>query len=64
MKEAMYKLNQIQKSKKINLYVDGGINNTNIKNINAENIISGSNVLNNIDPREQIMRLKTFGRYI
>ena len=31
------KLNQIQKNKKINLYVDGGINNTNIKNINAEN---------------------------
>lgn len=58
------KLNQIQKSKKINLYVDGGINNANIKNINAENIISGSNVLDNIDPREQIMRLKTFGRYI
>jgi len=58
------KLNQIQKRKNINLFVDGGINNTNIKNINAENIISGSNVLNNKDPRKQIMILKTFGRYI
>jgi len=58
------KLNKIQKLKKIHLYADGGINNTNIKNINVENIISGSNVLNNIDPREQIMRLKTFGRYV
>ena len=58
------KINQIQKRKKINLFVDGGINKENIININAENIISGSDVLNNIDPREQIMRLKTFGRYI
>ena len=58
------KINTIQKKKKINLFVDGGINKDNITNINAENIISGSDVLNNIDPREQIMRLKTFGRYI
>ena len=52
------------KSSEINLFVDGGINKENIKYINAENIISGSDVLNNKDPREQIMRLKTFGRYI
>ena len=58
------KINLIQKNKKINLIVDGGINKDNIKNIYAENIISGSDVLNNNDPREQIMRLKTFGRYI
>ncbi len=58
------KINQIQKKKDINLFVDGGINKENIKYINAENIISGSDVLNNKDPREQIMRLKTFGRYI
>ena len=54
----------IQKKKDIKLYIDGGINKENIKHINAENIISGSEVLNNKDPREQIMRLKTFGRYI
>ena len=58
------KINQIQKRKKINLFVDGGINRENIKNMNVENIISGSDVLNNKNPREQIMRLKTFGRYI
>ena len=58
------KINEIQKRKKINLFVDGGINKENIKNMNVENIISGSDVLNNKDPREQIMRLKTFGRYI
>ena len=52
------------KKKKINLFVDGGINRENIKNMNVENIISGSDVLNSKDPREQIMRLKTFGRYI
>jgi ribulose-phosphate 3-epimerase len=58
------KINEIQKRKKINLFVDGGINRENIKNMNVENIISGSDVLNNKNPREQIMRLKTFGRYI
>jgi|TARA_B100001971_G_C18217268_1_gene554721 ribulose-phosphate 3-epimerase len=62
--DLIQKINQIQKRKNINLFVDGGINKENIKNINAENIISGSDVLNNKDPREQIMRLKTFGRYI
>jgi ribulose-phosphate 3-epimerase len=58
------KINEIQKRKKINLFVDGGINMENIRNMNVENIVSGSDVLNNKDPREQIMRLKTFGRYI
>ena len=58
------KINEIQKRKKINLFVDGGSNRENIKNMNVENIISGSDVLNNKNPREQIMRLKTFGRYI
>ena len=58
------KINEIQKRKKINLFVDGGINRENIKHMNVENIISGSDVLNNKNPREQIMRLKTFGRYI
>ena len=52
------------KKKKINLFVDYGINMENIRNMNVENIVSGSDVLNNKDPREQIMRLKTFGRYI
>ena len=58
------KINEIQKRKKINLFVDGGINRENINNMNVENIISGSDVLKNKNPREQIMRLKTFGRYI
>ena len=58
------KINKLQERKRINLFVDGGINNENIKNINAENIISGSYILKHKDPREQIMRLKTFGRYI
>ena len=58
------KINEIQKRKKINLFVDGGINRENIKKMNVENIVSGSDVLNSKDPREQIMRLKTFGRYL
>ena len=58
------KINKIQKKKKINLFVDGGVNRENIKKMNVENIISGSDVLNHKNPREQIMRLKTFGRYI
>ncbi len=58
------KINKIQERKPINLFIDGGINNENIKNINAENIISGSHILKHRDPKEQIMRLKTFGRYI
>ena len=51
------KINEIQKRKKINLFVDGGINRENIKKMNVENIISGSDVLNSKDPREQILSL-------
>ena len=57
-------INELQKTKKLNLFVDGGINKENIKYINAENIISGSYVLKSANPRQEIMKLKAFGKYI
>ena len=57
-------INELQKTKKLNLFVDGGINKENIKYINAENIISGSYVLKSANPRQEIMRLKAFGKFI
>ena len=57
-------INELQKTRKLNLFVDGGINKENIKYINAENVISGSYVLKSTNPRQEIMRLKAFGKYI
>ena len=57
-------INELQKTRKLNLFVDGGINKENIKYINSENIISGSYVLKSINPKKEIMRLKAFGKYI
>ncbi|MDC0235085.1 GtrA family protein [Candidatus Marinimicrobia bacterium] len=45
------------------LCIDGGINENIIGMLEAENIVSGSSVLTNVDPKKQIMRLQTVGRY-
>jgi pentose-5-phosphate-3-epimerase/putative flippase GtrA len=45
------------------LCVDGGVNENIVNLLAAENIVSGSSVLKNIDPKRQIMRLQTVGRY-
>jgi pentose-5-phosphate-3-epimerase/putative flippase GtrA len=48
---------------KFKLCIDGGINEDIINLLDAENIVSGSSVLHNPNPKRQIMRLQTVGRY-
>ena len=43
--------------------VDGGVNEKIIGLIQVEDIVSGSSVLNHINPKQQILRLQTSGRY-
>jgi ribulose-phosphate 3-epimerase len=66
--DGSYKLinlvNNLKNRNKFNLHIDGGINEENIKSIDAQYIVSGSTVLNNENPRNAIMVLKTFGKYI
>ena len=66
--EGSYKLidqvNNLKNRNKFSLHIDGGINEKNIKSIDAQYIVSGSTVLNNENPRNAIMVLKTFGKYI
>jgi len=45
------------------LCVDGGVNETNVRLINVEFVVSGSSVLMSKDPRRQIMRLQTSSSY-
>lgn len=45
------------------LCVDGGVNENIINVLEAENIVSGSSVLKSNNPKRQIMRLQTVGRY-
>tara|TARA_B100000586_G_scaffold223507_1_gene170785 strand:- start:7660 stop:8745 length:1086 start_codon:yes stop_codon:yes gene_type:complete len=65
--EGSYKLidqmNNLHNRKQFNLHIDGGVNEKNIKSIDAQYIVSGSAVLNNENPRNAIMALKTFGKY-
>ena len=57
------KLNDLPFRNKFTLCVDGGINEHIVNLLEAENIVSGSSVLENSDPKKQIMRLQTVGRY-
>ena len=45
------------------LCIDGGVNDKLISLLKAENIVSGSAVLNHQTPQKQILRLQTAGRY-
>ena len=45
------------------LCIDGGVNENIVNYLDAENIVSGSSVLNSQNPKNQIMRLQTVGRY-
>ena len=45
------------------LCIDGGVNEKIVTMLEAENIVSGSSVLKSTDPKRQIMRLQTIGRY-
>ena len=45
------------------LCIDGGVNENIVNMLEAENIVSGSSVLKSTNPKRQIMRLQTLGRY-
>ena len=61
--ERIKQLNNLSFRKQFSLCVDGGVNENIVNILDAENIVSGSSVLKNKDPKRQIMRLQTIGRY-
>jgi len=56
-------LNSLSFRNQFVLCVDGGVDENIIGILAVENIVSGSSVLKNADPKRQIMRLQTAGRY-
>mgnify|MGYP001452086938 CR=1 FL=1 len=56
-------INNLPFRDKFTLCVDGGVNENIVSLLDAENIVSGSSVLRNQNPKKQIMRLQTMGRY-
>ena len=57
------KLNSLNQRKKFRVCVDGGVRSSLISKFSSERIVSGSDVLNNQNPKRQIMRLQTLSRY-
>lgn len=56
-------VNALPFRKKLSLCVDGGVNEKIVGMLKAEKIVSGASVLRNPDPKRQILRLQTVGRY-
>ena len=56
-------LNKHQYRNQFSLCIDGGVNEDIVSLLKAEDIVSGSSVLNNENPKKQIMRLQTASRY-
>ena len=56
-------LNSLSFRNQFVLCVDGGVDENIVGILAVENIVSGSSVLRNADPKRQIMRLQTAGRY-
>ena len=56
-------LNKLSFRKDFLLCIDGGVNDKIVPLLKAENIVSGSAVLNHQTPQKQILRLQTAGRY-
>lgn len=48
---------------RLDVCVDGGVNERNVGLLNVEIVVSGSSVLRHADPRRQIMRLQTSSNY-
>jgi len=61
--EKIKEINDLSFRKQFVLCVDGGMNENLVSSIEAECIVSGSSVFNSLDPKKQIMRLQTVGRY-
>ncbi len=57
------RLNSISHRKKFKVCVDGGVKSNIISKFSSEKVATGSNVLNNANPKRQIMRLQTLSRY-
>ena len=61
--ERIKQINSLPFRNQFVLCIDGGVNENIVNMLNVENIVSGSSVLKNPDPKRQIMRLQTVGRY-
>ena len=57
------KLNKSKLRNKFNICVDGGIKSNLLSKFTSERIVSGSDVLNSLNPKRRIMRLQTLSRY-
>jgi pentose-5-phosphate-3-epimerase len=57
------KLNSLNQRKQFKVCVDGGVKSNLISKFSSERVVSGSDVLNNQNPKQQIMRLQTLSRY-
>ncbi len=60
--DLLEKINNI--NHRINICVDGGVNISNISKINSISVVSGSEVLNSVNPRRKIMSLQTVSRFL
>ena len=56
-------INNLPFRENFTLCIDGGVNEDIVNILEAENIVSGSSVLKNKNPKRQIMRLQTSSRY-
>ena len=56
-------LNSLSQRHKFKICVDGGVKSNLISKFSSERVVSGSDVLNNKNPKRQIMRLQTLSRY-
>ena len=56
-------LNELPFSKHLRVCVDGGVNEKIIGLVQVQDVVSGSSVLSHINPKQQILRLQTSGRY-
>ena len=57
------KLNNLSQRRKFKICVDGGVKSNLMSKFSSERVVSGSDVLNNKNPKKQIMRLQTLSRY-
>ena len=56
-------INKWPERQRLDLCVDGGVNEQNIGSLDVELVVSASSVLNHEDPRRQILRLQTSSAY-
>jgi len=57
-------LNTMKNREKFRICVDGGVTEKVVSQLQVEDVVSGSSVLNHRDPKGQILCLQTAGRYV